>query len=175
MNVNKATLDLIKRFEGFRPDAYIDTGGVLTIGYGTTAAAGVGITPKLGMRITEAEAAVYLDRALTKFAAQIKPKITAPINENEWGAFLSLAYNIGPAAFARSSALRLFNAGDKAAAADAILLWNQDNGKVLKGLIRRRQAERELFLTPPDPVTTPLNPESAWAALWRSIIALLGK
>jgi len=146
--INKATIDLVKAFEGLRLKAYKDAVGVLTIGYGTTAAAGVGITPKLGMVITEAEAEMYLTRGLEKFAAKIRPKITAPINENEFGAFLSLAYNIGPGAFANSSALRKFNTGDKAGAANAILLWNKAGGKVLKGLVRRREAERALFLTP---------------------------
>lgn len=148
MSINKAGLDLIKVFEGFRSAAYIDPVGVLTIGYGTTAAAGVGIVPQLGMRITEAQAEAYLARALDKFGAQIRPHITAPINENEWAAFMSLAYNIGPGAFAKSSALRKFNEGDKRGAANAILLWNKAGGRVMKGLDRRRAAERALFLTP---------------------------
>lgn len=146
--INDATVDLVKLFEGLRLKAYKDAVGVLTIGYGTTAAAGVGIVPHLGMTITEVEAETYLTRALEKFAAKISPKITAPINENEFGAFLSLAYNIGPGAFAKSSALRKFNAGDKAGAANAILLWNKAGGKVLSGLVRRREAERDLFLSP---------------------------
>ena len=148
MTINKATIDLVKSFEGLRLKAYKDAVGVLTIGYGTTAAAGVGIVPHLGMTITEAEAETYLMRALEKFADKIRPKITAPINDNEFGAFLSLAYNVGPGAFAKSSALRKFNAGDKAGAANAILLWNKAGGKVLKGLVRRREAERALFLSP---------------------------
>jgi lysozyme len=146
--INKATLDLVKEFEGLRLKAYKDAVGVWTIGYGTTAAAGLGIVPKAGMVITEAEAEGYLIKGLEKFAASIRPKITAPINDNEFGAFLSLAYNIGPGAFAKSSALKKFNAGDKAGAANAILLWNKAGGKVLAGLTRRRGRERELFLTP---------------------------
>ncbi len=151
MTVNKATLDLMKEFEGLRLDAYVDpgTGGEpITIGYGTTARAGVGIVPRLGMKITKPEAEEYFRRALVKFEAQIRPMITIPINDNEFGAFMSLAYNIGPGAFARSSALRKFNAGDKAGAANAILLWNKAGGKVMRGLQRRREAERKLFLTP---------------------------
>jgi lysozyme len=151
MTVNKATLDLMKEFEGLRLQAYPDpgTGGEpITIGYGTTARAGVGIVPKLGMTITKSEADEYFNRAMVKFAAQIRPKITAPINENEFGAFMSLAYNIGPGAFAKSSALRHFNAGDKAKAANAIMLWNKAGGKVMRGLERRRAAEKALFLTP---------------------------
>ena len=148
MRVNRAALDLIKEFEGFRSETYRDIAGVLTIGYGTTSAAGVGIVPVPGMSITKAEAEWYLQKAVDKFASQIAKYITAPINENEFGAFVSLAYNIGPTAFRKSSALRYFNAGDKTRAANNIRLFNKAGGKVLKGLVRRREAERTLFLTP---------------------------
>lgn len=148
MKINQATVDLVKEFEGFRAKAYKCPAGIWTIGYGTTAAAGVGITPKEGMTINQSDAEAYLQAGLDKFADQIAPSITAPINENEFGAFVSLAYNIGPGAFKKSSALSAFNAGDKAKAAKAILLWNKAGGKVLKGLTRRRDAERKLFLTP---------------------------
>ena len=148
MNINQATVDLVKEFEGFSAKAYKCPAGIWTIGYGTTAAAGVGITPSEGMTISRSDAEKYLHAALAKFTAQIIPSITAPANENEFGAFVSLAYNIGPGAFKKSSALRSFNAGDKEGAAKAILLWNKAGGKVLKGLTRRRDAERKLFLTP---------------------------
>ena len=148
MEVNDSTIELIKEFEGFKSEAYRDPVGILTIGYGTTAAAGVGIAPKLGMTITQDDAEVYLRRAVDKFAAKIRTGITAKINENQFGAFVSLAYNIGPGAFLSSTALRKFNSGDLAGAADAILLFNKAGGKVLNGLVRRREAERKLFLTP---------------------------
>ena len=148
MKINRATVDLVKEFEGFSAKAYKCPAGIWTIGYGTTANAGVGITPKEGMTISKSDAEAYLQAGLEKFADQIEPSITAPVNENEFGAFVSLAYNIGPGAFRKSSALRHFNEGDKAKAASALLLWNKAGGKVLKGLTRRREAERKLFLTP---------------------------
>lgn len=172
MKVNQATIDLIKEFEGFRAKAYRDAVGVLTIGYGTTARAGVGINPKPGMEITEAEAEWYLQRTVQKFADQIRPAIIAPINENEFGAFVSLAYNIGPYAFKRSSALRHFNAGDKERAARSILLFNKAGGRVLKGLVRRREAERKLFLTPTPEPEAPTS--SGLAALFNAISKLFG-
>lgn len=148
MKVNNDALNLIKEFEGLRLEAYKCSAGVWTIGYGTTAAAGVGVDPKAGMTITEAEADWYLEKAIEKFASKIEGYITAPINENQFGAFVSLAYNIGPTAFKKSSALRHFNNGDLDKAASSILLWNKAGGKVLKGLVRRREAERSLFLRP---------------------------
>jgi lysozyme len=184
MSINKEALDLIKEFEGFRAKAYVDPVGIWTIGYGTTAEAGVGISPKKGDTMTRDEAEWYLQKAVDKFAAQIAPKIIRPINANEFGAFVSLAYNIGPGAFGGSTALRKFNAGDKRGAADAILLWNKGTVKgkkvVLKGLVRRREAERALFLTPAhlppisvdhDPVPTP-RPSSFWADLFAAIAAI---
>lgn len=180
MKANQASINLIKEFEGFRAKSYVDAAGVLTIGYGTTGRAGVGIDPKAGMVITETEAEWYLQKAVDKFATQIHHKIKQPINANEFGAFVSLAYNIGPVAFCKSSALRKFNASDKRGAADAILLWNKAGGKVLKGLQRRRLAERELFLTPahlPPPVDhVPVKGKpSFWAQLFAAIAAIFGK
>ena len=187
--INKATIDLIKEFEGFRAKAYLDPVGICTIGYGTTAAAGVGIKPALGMTITEAQAHGYLMAAVDKFAAQIAPKITKPINENEFGAFVSMAYNIGPGAFGKSSALRKFNAGDKQGAANSILLWNKAGSKVLPGLVRRREAERALFLRPvnrgtsttppltPIPVADKIPPQTITkpSSFWARIIAAIFK
>jgi len=149
MNINKATIDLVKEFEGCKLTAYRDAVGVWTIGYGTTARAGLGIIPTGGMTITQAEADQLLADGLNKFADQIRPMITAGINDNQFGACVSLAYNIGAHAFSTSSALKHINAGgDYAKAADAFLLWNKAGGKTLKGLVRRREAERKLFLTP---------------------------
>lgn len=167
MKINAATLDLVKRWEGFSATAYPDpaTGGdPITIGYGTTARAGVGIEPKMGMTITQAQAEKYLVRGLKKFAAQILPLIRRPVNENQFGAMLSLAYNIGPTAFSRSTLLRKFNEGDVQGAANEFPRWNKANGKVMRGLKLRREDERELFLTPaPKP------------SIWQIIIELIAR
>lgn len=148
MQVNDETIELIKEFEGCRLTAYKDPVGIWTIGYGTTARAGLGIIPRAGMTITEAQAEHYLRLGVEKFAKEIRPYITQPINENEFGAFVSLAYNIGSGAFWKSSARRYFNMGDKEEAAKRILLWNKAGGRVLKGLVRRREAEKTLFEKP---------------------------
>lgn len=176
MRINQATVDLVKEFEGFRATTYRDVAGILTIGYGTTAEAGVGITPQPGMKIDQAQAEWYLQKGLNKFAAQIAPAITAPINENEFGAFVSLAYNIGPGAFKRSSSLRHFNAGNKALAAQNILLWNKArvNGEltVVRGLQRRREAEKRLFETPVGAIAHP-DPQEQLNGFISAILALL--
>ena len=145
--INKTSSDLIKSFEGCSLKAYKCPAGIWTIGYGTTAAAGVGVVPHEGMKITQAQADHYFNITIETFATEVAKLLTRATTQNEFGAFVSLAYNIGIGAFKKSSALRYFNAGDHAKAADAILMWNKAGGKVLAGLTRRRIAERDLFLT----------------------------
>ena len=145
--INKASIALIKSFEGCSLKAYKCPAGIWTIGYGTTAAAGVGVVPHEGMKITQAQADHYFNITIENFATEVMKMLTRAATQNEFGAFVSLAYNIGLGAFKKSSALRYFNAGDHAKAADAILMWNKASGKVLAGLTRRRIAERDLFLT----------------------------
>lgn len=155
MKIPQQAVDIVKKWEGFRAEAYQDSVGVWTIGYGTTAAAGVGIVPHQGMKISERQAEKYLRRGLEKFADQIRPNISGPINDNEFSAFLSLAYNIGPGAFNTSTALRRFNIGDKHGAAEALTWFNKAGGRVLRGLTNRRAEEKALFLTP---VRSPIPP-----------------
>ena len=171
--VNQATIDLIKKWEGFKADAYRDAVNVWTIGYGTTGKAGIGVYPKAGMTVTKAQAEKYLRLVVDDFAKRIKPHITAPINENEFGAFVSLAYNIGPSAFIKSTALRRFNDGDKGGAVEALTWFDKAGGKVMRGLANRRADEARLFLTPaaPAPVAAP----SFIAALIAFIVSLFGK
>ena len=162
MQVNQSTVDLVKRWEGFKAEAYLCPANVWTIGYGTTSRAGIGVTVTRGMRTTQAEAERWLRMGLERFADQIRPAITAPINENQFGAFVSLAYHIGPGAFRGSSALRHFNAGDTARAAAAIKLWNKAtiNGKrqVQRGIACRRCRRHR---TPQRrPVVCPRKPDS---------------
>jgi lysozyme len=145
--LNQDSLDLIKRWEGCKLKAYKCSAGVWTVGYGLTTSAGfIEVGPDT--TIAQAEADWYLEKTVEKFLAQITPSITAPINENELGAFTSLAYNIGPTAFRRSSALRHFNTGNKDRVPASIRMFRKAGGKVVQGLINRRQAEVDLFLTP---------------------------
>jgi len=176
MSVNKATIDLIKAFEGCRLTAYQDIAGIWTIVYGTTAAADLGIVPCKGLSITQDRADDLLRLGIDKFAATVDALIIANVNANEFGACVSLAYNIGPTAFAKSTVLRELNAGNKDKAAAAFQMWNKAGGVVSKGLVRRREAERQLFLTPvtADMHTVPdqTEPESTLAAIFNAIVAL---
>lgn len=156
MTVNQATIDLIKRWEGCKLKAYKCPAGVWTVGYGLTSRAGfIEVGPNT--TLTQEEADWYLERVVSDFAEKIRPMITAPITENQFGAFVSLAYNIGVGAFQKSSALRRFNAGDLTKVPDAMRMWRKANGKVVQGLVNRRESEIKLFLTPV--VEKPAAPE----------------
>lgn len=158
MQINEAGLEIVKHYEGLRLKSYADPVGVWTIGYGTTTAAGVGIDVRPNMTITEQEAEMYLRRALDKFGDDISPAMTRRPTQNQYSAMLSLAYNIGPGAFKKSTCLRRFNAGDIDGAAEALTWFNKAGGKVLRGLVRRRAAERELFLA--DDVSEVVTPKA---------------
>lgn len=156
MNINQETVDLVKIYEGLRLKSYRDPVGVWTIGYGTTTNAGIGVSVGAGMTITEEKAQEYLRKALEKFSDDIIPLFKVKPTDNQFGAMLSLSYNIGPSAFARSTCLKRFNAGDIDGAAEALTWFNKAGGKVLRGLVRRRAAERELFLS--DQVSEVITP-----------------
>lgn len=138
--INQAGLDLIKQFEGLRLEAYVCPAGVLTIGYGTTS--GV----KKGDRITAEQAEALLRKDVEKFEKAVNAAVTVPLNGNQFSALVSFTYNLGAGALQKSTLLKLLNQGNYDAAAQEFLKWNKAGGKVLTGLVRRREAERTLFL-----------------------------
>jgi lysozyme len=128
--------------------AYKCSAGVWTIGIGHTAAAGPP-APKAGMVITAAEADAIFARDLVPYERAVCRAIKAPVPQAAFDALVSLCFNIGEGAFARSSVVRLLNAGDVEGAADAFRKWNKVKGKAVRGLTTRREAEREQFLSEP--------------------------
>lgn len=142
--INCAGLALIKAFEGLRLAAYRCPAGVWTIGYGHT-----GPDVKPGQRITAAEAEALLRGDLDRFESGVERALNGVVTtENQFAAMVSLAYNIGLGGFGRSAVLRLHKAGKFTLAANALLLWVKAGGRSLPGLVRRRTAERALYLTP---------------------------
>jgi lysozyme len=161
MKTNRAGIDLIKKWEGVKLEAYLCPAGVWTIGYGHTSAAGEPRVVK-GMKITAQEAVDILVRDLVKYEAAVNKAITRAPNDNQFAAMVSLCYNIGPGAFARSSLVKRFNAGDVDGAADAFRMWNKAGGRVLQGLVNRREDEIRLFRAPvskPAPAPVPPPPD----------------
>ena len=150
MKTSQRGLDLIKLFEGLELEAYLDAVDVWTIGYGHTSRAGPpDVTP--GMVITEEEAESILRNDLRKFEDDVEGAVRVDITQNMFDALVSITYNIGPTNMRRSTFMRRLNQEDYEGAADALLMWNKAGGRVLRGLQRRRAAERELFLDGYDP------------------------
>jgi len=136
--------NLIKEFEGFRATAYICPAGVVTVGYGTTRIQGKAV--QLGTTITTDEADMLLEEDLKSFEDAVNQNVREEISQNQFDALVAFVYNVGAGNFKKSTLLKKINAGEFNQAADEFLKWNKAGGKVLKGLTRRRTAERELFL-----------------------------
>ena len=96
---------------------------------------------RLGETITEEEARKELTKLVKKYSVSIDKCIKVPLKQNEYDAYLSLAYNIGSGAFCRSTLIKKLNAKDYKGACDQILVWKYQKGKVLKGLENRRKKE----------------------------------
>ncbi|CAO4141613.1 Lysozyme [Methylorubrum thiocyanatum] len=128
--------------EGRRLEAYRDSVGVWTIGIGHTAAAGPPI-PRAGLRIDAAEADAVFARDVAAFVRTVAEALPEPLPQHAFDALVSLCFNIGPAAFRRSSVLRRLRAGDRMGAGEAILMWNRP-----AAVIPRRQGEFDQFRTP---------------------------
>jgi GH24 family phage-related lysozyme (muramidase) len=144
--INAAGLKLVRSFEGRELQAYQDSVGVWTIGYGHTSMAGPPeVTP--GMRITAAQADEILKRDLGKFEQGIRDRVSVPLNSNQFSALVSFAFNVGLGAFQNSTMRRRLNSGDYSGAADEFPRWVKAGGRTLQGLVRRRNAERALFLS----------------------------
>lgn len=149
MRTNNAALALIKEFEGLRLNAYPDPAhgwSVPTIGFGHTSAAGAP-TVRRGMTITATEAEDILRRDLGQYEAAVRSLVKVPLTENQFGALVSFTFNLGAGNLKSSTLLRKLNAGDYTGASAEFGKWVKAGGKTLPGLVRRREAERQLFMS----------------------------
>jgi lysozyme len=138
--INKAGLELIKHYEGCSLEAYQDTGGVWTIGYGHT-----GVTARNGMNITQKKAEKLLREDLAWAEKAVIRFLRVGVNDNEYAALVSFVFNVGMGAFRRSTLLRMVNLNDFFAAEKEFGLWKYDDGIEQPGLVARREAEVELW------------------------------
>lgn len=141
MEISKKGIDLIKEFEGCRLEAYQDAVGVWTIGYGHTHAV------KAGDIITGEQADSFLREDAQVAEITVDGAVKVPLNQNQFDALVSFTFNLGVKNFVGSTLLEKLNEGDNQGAADEFLKWHNAGGKMLPGLLRRRAAERELFLS----------------------------
>lgn len=153
LGVSAQGLDFIKGEEGLRLGAYQDCVGIWTIGYGHTHK----VLPS--DRITREEAEQLLRTDLIQFERVLNQVLEVPVNQNQFNALASLIFNIGPGCKGMrsglvqlkdgrpSTLLASLNRGAYEEAANQFSAWIYAGGKVLKGLILRRERERELFLS----------------------------
>lgn len=141
---SKVGIDLISSFEDTKLKAYDDGIGVWTIGIGTTIYPN-GVKVKKGDVCTLEQAKSYFANDLKRFEKTVNDSVKVDLIQNQFDALVSLTYNIGSTAFKNSTLLKKLNAKDFTGAADQFLVWNKGGGKIMNGLVRRREAERALF------------------------------
>ena len=139
MNLGYKGTKILKFFEGCKLTAYQDSVGVWTIGYGHTK----GVYD--GMTITQEEAEQMLLTELEEYEGYVEKYVTVPLTQNQFDALVVWVYNLGPTNFRNSTLLKELNSGNYTAAGKEITRWNKAGGKVLAGLVRRREAEAKLF------------------------------
>lgn len=139
--IGQLGLALLKSFEQCRLTAYLDGGGVPTIGWGHTRGVNAGDT------CTQAQADQWLVEDLVPAQGAVNHYVTAPINQNQFDALVCLAFNIGSGNFTSSTLLKYLNLQKYSLADSEFLKWNKVHGVIIAGLVRRRRAERELFMS----------------------------
>lgn len=146
MSVSNKGVDLICEFEGKRLTSYDDGVGVWTIGFGTIKYPN-GVRVKKGDTCTLEQAKEYMRHDLIEFEHTVNSSVKVPLNQNQFDALVSLAYNIGSSAFKSSTLVKKLNAGDYKGAADQFNVWVNAGGKRIQGLVNRRDREKLLFLS----------------------------
>jgi lysozyme len=140
MTYSKTGLALTEQFESCRLTAYQDVKGVWTIGWGHT-----GPDVIQGLICTQEQADDWLDSDMYWAQNVVNNSVKVPLTQNEFDALVDFVFNCGAAAFTHSTMLELLNEGDYKGAASQFDLWDHASGKVVAGLLRRREAETQLF------------------------------
>lgn len=146
MKTSEAGKNIIKGYESLSLHAYICPAGVLTIGWGHT-----GKDVYQGMVISESTAEALLSKDLIRFENSVSALVTVPLSQNQFDALISFTFNLGAKSLESSTLLKLLNSKDYKGAAEQFPRWNKGkvNGKltVINGLVKRRETERQLFLS----------------------------
>lgn len=163
LHISDVGLDLIKEFEGWYPRAYYDKGGVLTIGWGTTNEGPNGKVVWPGRVIDKEQGTVYLRNDMLEHERLVKHYVKVPLNQNQFDALVSLCYNMGIGNLRKSPVMKELNRGNYDAVPGLIKKhnrgYNEETGQmqVWKGLVRRREAEAMLFMSPEAVAVVPLE------------------
>lgn len=148
MKLTEKGLDLIKEFEGYSEKAYLCPANIWTIGYGNTYYES-GRKVKEGDVITKEKSERLIEWVAEDFARNVRGALKVDLNDNQFNALVSFTYNLGIGNLRDSTLLKKVNANPKNPKIfDEFLKWKMAGGKVLKGLLRRRQAEANLYFEP---------------------------
>jgi lysozyme len=139
MEISQEGLSLIKKFEGCELEAYKCAAGVWTIGYGSTN------NVNEGMEISQERADMLLLEDVEVFEEAVNKLVEVPLEQNQFDALVSWTFNLGSTNLKNSTLLKVLNDKDYEGVPAQIKRWNKAGGKVLQGLIRRREAEALLF------------------------------
>lgn len=139
MTYSEDGLHLTEQFEGCKLDAYQDSVGVATIGYGHTR------NVTMGMTCTQEQAEQWLQEDIQSAADAVNRLVTVELTQQEFDALVDFTFNLGAGNLQSSTLLRLLNSGDYTGAAGEFDKWDRAGGQVLAGLLRRRQAEADMF------------------------------
>ena len=145
MQISENGLNLIKKSEGCRLDAYLDPIGKLTIGCGHLVLASDNI--KLGDTITQEQSDELLRNDLRIAEDTVNNLVKVQLTQNMFDSLVDFVYNVGSGNFHTSTLLRKINAGLFQDAAEEFGKWDKSAGQVLPGLVARRKNEKELFLS----------------------------
>ena len=139
MKISEEGIALIKKFEGCKLEAYLDAVDVPTIAYGRTK------DVKIGDICTQQQAEDWLEEELVEYEGYVNEAVKVELTQPQFDSLVSWTYNLGPSNLNRSSMLRVLNASDYDNVPEQIMRWNKAGGRVLAGLVRRREAEAEMF------------------------------
>lgn len=147
MKASQACIELIKASEGFKSYAYLCPAGIPTIGYGSTRYED-GTRVKLGDQpIDKLRAEKLLFATLASdYEPGVSHAVQVPLQQCQFDALVDFAYNLGVNQLKTSTLMRKLNIGDYEGAAKEFGKWVHGDGKILPGLVTRREAERKLFL-----------------------------
>ena len=139
MKISQEGIDLIKHFEGCELESYRCSANVLTIGYGTTK------NVVEGMKISQHQAEELLMKDLEEFEEYVEDLIDVKLEQHQFDALVAWTYNLGPTNLKTSTLRKVLNKGAYDDVPEQMKRWNKAGGQVLKGLVRRRNAEALLF------------------------------
>ena len=148
LKLDDAGSALIKKWEGVKTRAYSDSAGIPTIGIGFiryTLGAKAGQKVRMGDTLTEAEIKAEFLNQVKTYEDGVRQAVRTELTQSQFNACVSLCYNIGVEAFAKSSVARLLNEHRYQAACNAFALWNKAGGRVVQGLANRRADEQKEF------------------------------